>query len=49
MIVPVRMGRALFDAARVKGRLLLVPRASHNDVEEVGGEEYWKWMESAVR
>ena len=49
MIVPVRMGRALFDAARVKGRLLLVPRASHNDVEMAGGEEYWSWLESAVR
>jgi fermentation-respiration switch protein FrsA (DUF1100 family) len=49
MIVPVRMGRALFDAARIKGRLLLVPRASHNDVEVMGGEEYWRWIESAVR
>jgi len=49
MIVPVRMGRAVFDAAKTKGRLLLLPRASHNDVEMVGGEEYWRWLESAVR
>lgn len=49
MIVPVRMGRALFEAARVKGRLLLVPRASHNDVEVVGGDQYWQWLDAAVR
>lgn len=49
VIVPVRMGRALFEAARVKGRLLILPGAGHNDVEEVGGEEYWSWMTGAVR
>ena len=48
-IVPVRMGRALFDAAKVKGKLLLLPRASHNDVEQLGGDRYWEWMQAAVR
>ena len=49
LIVPVRMGRALFDAARVKGQLLVLPRASHNDVAQVGGEEYWAWISAGVR
>ena len=49
MIVPVRMGRALFDAAKIKGRLLLVPHAGHNDVAEVGGEAYWGWLARGMR
>ena len=49
MIVPARMGRAVYDAAKKKGRLLILPGASHNDVEDVGGEEYWQWLEGAVR
>jgi pimeloyl-ACP methyl ester carboxylesterase len=49
LIIPPRMGRALHAAAKVKGELLLVPRAGHNDVEPVGGEEYWGWIGRAVR
>ena len=47
-IIPVRMGRAVYAAARRKGELLLIPRAGHNDVIEAGGEEYWSWLERAL-
>jgi fermentation-respiration switch protein FrsA (DUF1100 family) len=48
-IVPFRMGISVFEAARKKGRLLIVSRAGHNDVADIGGEEYWAWMRSALR
>jgi hypothetical protein len=32
----------------VKGELLIVDKAGHNDVPEAGGDAYWKWLESAV-
>jgi hypothetical protein len=38
------MGVEVFEASKVKGRLLLVEQAGHNDVAEVAGEEYWKWL-----
>jgi fermentation-respiration switch protein FrsA (DUF1100 family) len=47
-IIPVRFGRRVYEAARVKGELLLVPGAGHNDVAEAGGEAYWRWLEKAV-
>jgi fermentation-respiration switch protein FrsA (DUF1100 family) len=47
-VVPVRMGRAVHAAARVPGRLLIVPGAGHNDVSEVGGEAYWSWIRRAL-
>jgi fermentation-respiration switch protein FrsA (DUF1100 family) len=49
LIVPARMGRAVYDAARVKGQLLLVPGAGHNDVTERASNEYWEWFRSALR
>jgi fermentation-respiration switch protein FrsA (DUF1100 family) len=47
-IIPVRMGRDVFDAARNKGELLIVPGAGHNDVAELGGASYWSWLERAL-
>jgi fermentation-respiration switch protein FrsA (DUF1100 family) len=47
-LIPMRLGRTVFDAARVKGALLVVPGAHHNDVEQVAGEEYWRWLEAGV-
>ena len=42
-IVPVRMGRDLFQAARGAGsQWMEVPGAGHNDVFWVGGEEYFR-------
>ena len=47
-LIPAQMGRAVFAAAKVKGELLLVPDASHNDVTIVGGAEYWRWISAAL-
>jgi uncharacterized protein len=48
LVVPVRMGRAIFAAARVPGKLLIVQNAGHNDVAEVGGDQYWRWVAEIV-
>ena len=48
-IIPVSMGREVFDAAPVRGELLIVRGAGHNDVAEMGGADYWAWLERAVR
>jgi uncharacterized protein len=47
-LIPVRMGRAVFAAAKVKGELLIVPGAGHSDVPDVGGKRYWEWMAAAL-
>ena len=48
VVVPVRMGRAVFAAARNQGRLLIVDGAGHNDVPDEGAATYWEWITSAV-
>lgn len=48
LIIPVRMGRRVHAAAKVKGRLLVVPGAGHNNVEDRGGEQYWNWLVAAI-
>jgi hypothetical protein len=48
LIIPFRMGRAVFDAARHKGTMLAVEGAGHNDVAGVGGESYWAWVTRAL-
>ena len=48
-IVPFRMGLEVYDAAKVKGELLVVEKAGHSDVAEVAGEEYWKWINTALK
>jgi pimeloyl-ACP methyl ester carboxylesterase len=47
-IVPFRMGVEVHDAAKLKGQLLLVDKAGHNDVAEIGGDEYWDWLRAAL-
>jgi pimeloyl-ACP methyl ester carboxylesterase len=47
-IIPVRMGRAVFAAARVPGELFVVPGAGHNDVSDVAGDAYWEWLRRAL-
>ena len=49
LTIPVRMGRQVFDAARRRGALLTVDAAGHNDVADVGGERYWRWLADAVK
>jgi fermentation-respiration switch protein FrsA (DUF1100 family) len=48
VVIPIRMGRAVFAAARRPGELLVVDRAGHNDVADVGGADYWRWLTAAV-
>jgi fermentation-respiration switch protein FrsA (DUF1100 family) len=47
-VIPNRMGKEVFDAARIKGEWLFVPDATHSDIGEVGGEAYWQWIEKAL-
>lgn len=46
--IPVRMGQAVFAAAKVKGTLLLVPGATHNEIEARAGDRYWQWLRQAL-
>jgi hypothetical protein len=48
VVIPVRMGRQVFQAARRPGELLIVDGAGHNDVADIGGERYWRWLTAAV-
>jgi len=47
-VIPVRMGREVYAAAKRKGDLLIVHGAGHNDVAEVGGRDYWSWLARAI-
>ena len=47
-VIPSRMGKTVYDAAKNKREGLLIPAASHSDVEDVGGEDYWKWFTKAL-
>lgn len=48
-IIPFRMGVEVYEAAKRKGKLLLVEGAGHNDVVEIGGEEYWNWFTESLK
>lgn len=47
LIIPPRMGREVYDAARRKGEFLSVPGAGHNDLRE--NRLYWGWITRASR
>jgi uncharacterized protein len=47
-IVPYWMGIEVYNSARLKGPLLVVADASHNDLPAVGGGRYWNWMRAAL-
>lgn len=47
-VIPTVMGREVFAAARRPGELLIVRGAGHNDMAEVGGEAYWRWLARAL-
>ena len=47
-IVPFRMGIEVYNAAKIKGPLLVVDNAGHSDIAQVAGEEYWTWISSAL-
>jgi fermentation-respiration switch protein FrsA (DUF1100 family) len=48
-VVPFRMGVEVYEAAKRKGEFLLVDKAGHNDVADIGGEDYWRWIVDALR
>ena len=48
-IVPFRMGMEVFRSARCKGSLLAVDGAGHNDLPQVAGEEYWRWVGESLQ
>ena len=48
-VVPLQMGKEVFEAAANRGELLIVRGAGHTDLPEVGGPAYWSWLESVVR
>ncbi len=48
LLVPVRMARTVHESARVRGDLLVVSNAGHNDVPERGQQAYWTWISRAV-
>jgi len=47
-VVPFKLGLEVYEAARRKGELLVVEGAGHNDVVDVAGEAYWKWIGAAL-
>ena len=48
-IVPFRMGLEVYEAARRKGKLLVVEQAGHNDVMQIAGEDYWRWISESLQ
>lgn len=48
-VINVEMGRAVFQAARKKGELLIVDDADHNDLGELERSLYWEWLERALK
>ena len=48
-VVPFRMGIEVHEAAKKKGELLTVETAGHNDVADIAGEDYWKWIAGALK
>lgn len=47
-VVPVRMGRRIFEVARHRGELLLVEGADHNNLIDAAGDAYWRWLTNAL-
>jgi fermentation-respiration switch protein FrsA (DUF1100 family) len=45
-IVPIRLGRALYDAAPNPKEFVVIPGAGHNDTFYVAGKEYFDKLES---
>jgi hypothetical protein len=48
-IIPLAQGRALYRAAPEPKRLLIVPRAGHNNLPSVGGENYQDTLDAFIR
>jgi fermentation-respiration switch protein FrsA (DUF1100 family) len=48
-IIPVEQGRTLYEAAREPKRLLILPRAGHNDLVATGGDAYLDQLAEFIR
>ena len=48
-VVPFRMGMEVHAAAKRKGPLLSVDEAGHNDIADVAGEDYWRWVSEGLK
>ena len=48
LVIPHRMGEAVYRAAKSKGAFALIEKAGHNNVVDVAGENYWNWFSSAL-
>jgi uncharacterized protein len=48
-IVPMSLGRELFDAANPPKEFVIIPGAGHNDTYIVGGDRYFARLKSFVR
>jgi len=44
-LIPSTMSEALFTAAKEPKQLLIIPGAGHNNVRQVGGNQYWQTVE----
>jgi fermentation-respiration switch protein FrsA (DUF1100 family) len=47
-VIPLRLGKKLFDAAAPPKRFVLLPRADHNDTFVAGGDEYYQAIREFV-
>jgi fermentation-respiration switch protein FrsA (DUF1100 family) len=47
-VIPLWMGRRVFEAAKMPRALLVIDDAGHNDVVDRGGERYWAWVREAL-
>lgn len=47
-VIPLRLGKKLFDAAAPPKQFVLLPRADHNDTFEAGGDEYYQAIREFV-
>ncbi|HEX7175750.1 MAG TPA: alpha/beta hydrolase [Pyrinomonadaceae bacterium] len=48
-IIPVEQGRALYEAAKEPKRLLIIPRAGHNNLVAAGGHAYLDGLAEFIR
>lgn len=48
MVIPSRMGRAVYQAGRQRGELVIVESAGHNDLGISNQRAYWDWLHSAL-
>ena len=47
-VIPLWMGKRVFEVARMPRALLVIDDAGHNDVVDRGGERYWTWVRQAL-